>query len=724
MLITRPFLHCVPKSLRTCVAAAVVLSTALAAGQFKETDAATNSLTPTQTDYAIVTFEDPPAASYAGGIPGYPATKPARGKKLNVADPAVRNYLRRLNQGHANFRSFLANNAPKVQALREYSLVLNAVAVKLNGNQASVLASAPGVKSVDFSWVYRPTMDVSVDVIHASNLWSAAGGRANAGSGVKVGVIDSGIDDKHPFFACKGPITHKVYASGVAGNPNNLLVNTHGTHVSGTIAGCVIPIGAPITATTTISGIAPAAELHDYNVFPGFGAGFVSPHLAGSAFSHDIAAALEDTVADGMDVDNMSIGGTVQGPHDLLADAVNAAFDAGLVVAVAAGNSGPNAFTVESPGSAAKALTAGASTNKHFLGIPVTSGGNSFGAVMGDFGQTFVLTNVAFTTTSPANGCTAISTTLTGKIAVIVRGVCSFSTKIRNAQAAGAVGVLMVNNIIGDPIIMGQDGTPNQPTLPAAMLSKPDGAALGGSGTATVNSTIVSEFVTNNQDIIASFSSRGPTPFTYLIKPDATAPGVNVYSSVFGANPNTDFSFEMFQGTSMATPHLAGSAVLLRQLHPAWSPADIKSALVNSADRPVKNATATGLPFAGTLDRGNGRVNVEKATATPLTLDPVSASFGFFNGNVPVSGSVALSINNVSGSSQSCTVSNSGSTIVTVPGSIALGAGASTTLTLALNAGQANQTPSGIYTGDVVINCGGAMLTAPWMVVISREAKP
>src|SRR5262249_27308468 len=149
---------------------------------------------------------------------------------------------------------------------------------------------------------------------------------------------------------------------------------------------------------------------------------------------------------------------------------------------------------------------------------------------------------------------------------------CSFSAKVRNAQAAGAVGVLMVNNIIGDPIIMAQDGTPNQPTISAAMLSDTDGAALGASGTASIDSSIVSEFVTDHQDIIASFSSRGPTPFTYLIKPDATAPGVNVYSSVFGENPNTDFSFELFQGTSMATPHLAGSAALLLQLHPDWSP--------------------------------------------------------------------------------------------------------------------------------------------------------
>jgi len=692
-----------------------------ALAQFVQTDASTSPQTRNQTEFVIITFQDSPAATYDGGIPGFPATRPERGKKLKVADPAVQNYLRRLSEGHANFRSFLNKSAPKAQVVREYSLVQNAVAIKLNGHRADVLASAPGVKSVEFSWLYRPTMDVSVDVIHASNVWPTVGGRANAGAGIKVGVIDSGINDKHPFFACKGPIAHKVYASGVAGNPNNLLVSTHGTHVSGTIGGCVIPIGAPITATNQISGIAPAAELHDYNVFPGFGGGFIA--FGGSAFSHDIAAALEDTVADGMDVDNMSIGGKVQGPHDFLADAVNATVAAGIVVAVAAGNSGPGAFTLESPGTAADALTAGASTNKHFLGIPVKVGSSSFGAVMGQFGATFKAT-AAFATTTPANGCTAISTALTGKIAVIARGVCSFSSKIRNAQDAGSIGVLMVNNIIGDPIIMGQDGTPNQPTLPAAMLSDVDGVVLGASGTASVDSSIVSEFVTNNQDIIASFSSRGPTPFTYLIKPDATAPGVNVYSSVFGANPNTDFGFAMFDGTSMATPHLAGSSVLLLQLHPGWSAKDVKSAIVNTADRPIRNATATGMPFAGTLARGSGRVNVQTATATPLTIDPVSASFGFFNGNVDVSSTLNLAIKNVSGGSQSCTVTKSGPNIVSAPPSIALAGGASTSLTLTLNAGSAKQTPSGAYTGDVTLACGGATLRVPWFVLISREGKP
>src|SRR5262249_24905239 len=162
--------------------------------------------------------------TYDGTIAGFPATRPANGKKLKVSDPAVQNYLRRLSQGHANFRSFLNKNAPAAQVVHELGLVQNAVVVKLNGQRADVMATYPGGKVVEFSWLYHPDMDVSVDVIHASNVWASVGGRANAGAGIKVGVIDSGIDDKHPFFACKSKIVHKVFASGIAGgNPNNLL---------------------------------------------------------------------------------------------------------------------------------------------------------------------------------------------------------------------------------------------------------------------------------------------------------------------------------------------------------------------------------------------------------------------------------------------------------------------------------------------------------------------
>ena len=245
---------------------------------------------------------------------------------------------------------------------------------------------------------------------------------------------------------------------------------------------------------------------------------------------------------------------------------------------------------------------------------------------------------------------------------------------------------------------------------------------MTGGATATGNGTSPAEFITGNADFIAGFSSRGPTPFTFLIKPDLMAPGVNVASSVFGQK------FAFFQGTSMATPHLAGSAALLLDLHPTWTPADVKSALVNTAKRPVGNHL-NGAALTNPQDRGGGRVDLAAAMATPLTINPASASFGFWGGNKNVQGSMTLSIKNVSGAVQTCTLDVTGPAIVddTNPDDMfTVAVGATTNLTLQLSAGQAAQTGSGDYFGDVEINCGTGMplLSVPWWVRIDREGKP
>jgi minor extracellular serine protease Vpr len=279
--------------------------------------------------------------------------------------------------------------------------------------------------------------------------------------------------------------------------------------------------------------------------------------------------------------------------------------------------------------------------------------------------------------------------------------------------------VLIYNNVLGDPTAMAQDGTPNQPTIPAVMVSETNGLALAGlaPSTATVNGTGEQEFLTDGSsaDILASFSSRGPSPFTLSIKPDLTAPGVNVYSSIpaFGCASPPCFAF--FQGTSMATPHTAGSAALLVQLHPTWSPAQIKSALVNSAHRPVKNPSS-GAALSNPMDRGAGRIDLAAASSTPLTFDPVSVSFGQFTGIPPVGFPQSVSVQNVSGSIQSCSVSTGSSLVGASPSTLNVGANGHATLTLRLNAGG---TAGGDYFGDVTITCGSTVLHVPWWVRIS-----
>src|SRR5437867_3851451 len=340
-----------------------------------------------------------------------------------------------------------------------------------------------------------------------------------------------------------------------------------------------------------------------------------------------------------MDVINLSIGGRVQGANDLLSEAINAAVDAGTVAVIAAGNSGPGILTVESPGNAANAITAAAASDPHFEGIKVTFDTTTIGAAIGEFANFKPAITAATATTTPANGCTAISEDLTGKIALISRGVCTFGTKIQAAQNRGAVGVIILNNQPTDPFPMAQDGV-NHPTIPAVIVSLADGATLKAHvpGSVTVDGTTFFDFVTTNADILAAFSSRGPTPYDFRLKPDVTAPGVSVLSSVLGGQ------FAFFQGTSMATPHTTGAAALLLAAHPTWSPDEVKSALVNYADRTVTGtfnggeAVGTGFffgdavascgtatiraPWFAAVQRGNGALNGNQNSPALFGLDP------------------------------------------------------------------------------------------------------
>src|SRR5205823_12255476 len=170
--------------------------------------------------------------------------------------------------------------------------------------------------------------------------------------------------------------------------------------------------------------------------------------------------------------------------------------------------------------------------------------------------------------------------------------------------------------------------------LPAVMISKNDGAALRAANPpdASADATLQEFVTTGNQDILAGFSGQGPTAVDFAIKPDVTSVGVNVLSSITCVGkPNTcpgdGTGWAFFQGTSMSTPHIAGSAAVLLDLHPDWSPAQIKSALVNRADLVVKDAK-TGIHDIGPTAQGAGRENLSVAANGTTWLSPVSASFG------------------------------------------------------------------------------------------------
>ena len=694
------------------------------------------------TSSVIVQLKGDPLSTYS-------ATKPAPGKKIDFNSNTVKSYRAQLAAGRNDFQNWLRANAPNAKMTSQYDISLNAVAVQLNGTSLETIAGAPMVQQVQYNALYHPNLSESYKIINASGAWGAAGGRSVAGAGIKIGDIDTGIDETHPFFDPTGfsypagfpkcdaadSTTHhqdenckyvspKVIVAKVFFNKakqqglDAQAIQDHGTHTAGDAAG-VTGKTAVVNGVSIddMSGIAPGAFLGNYNVFPG---GVLN------ARSEDILNAVDAAIADGMDVLNLSLGGGFHGNNDLLAIGLDDAVDAGLVVAVAAGNSGPGAGTIESPGRARKVITVGASTNQHFVGQPFTypaGGGTTIGAAVGEFLALPTASYDLFDTNSTA--CTSVDPGASGKLAIVNRGTCTFSTKVRSAIAAGAVGVLVINNVAGDPTAMAKDGLGGD-DLPAVMIGLNEGAALRASGETTASaSSTLEEFITTNKDILAGFSSQGPTAVDLAVKPDLTSVGVNVLSSITcvgkgGGCPDDGTGWAFFSGTSMSTPHIAGSAAVLLDLHSTWSPAQVKSALVNRADLVIKD-TLTGTHDIGPTAQGAGRENLSVAADATTWLDPVSASFGKVAVGHPTS--FTMTLFNPTGSDQTFTVSttmftpdtfggtvpsiydagtlSAGDSRISVPASVTVPANGSTTMTVTVSSGH----------GDVVqgwINLDGA----------------
>ncbi|WP_301238365.1 S8 family serine peptidase [Polycladomyces subterraneus] len=571
--------------------------------------------------YYFVELSDPAIAEYNGGIQGYAKTKPEAGHKISIQSEAVQSYANRLKSEQDAVKNWLRRKAPKARVVTEYEITLNGLAVKTNGTDPSILRQAPGVKRVVKSIKYRPAMDVSHEIINDIPMWKSG----YDGKGIKVAVIDSGIDAKHPFltdpdlktpegfpkgdtrFTSKKVIVARVYSPDPTKTPE--AIDSHGTHVSGTIAGIANYQDPSGVATKPLSGVAPKAYLGNYNVFP------CSDCEADSIY---IAKAVEDAVRDGMDVANLSLGGPAEPGFDLLAEVVNAAVDAGMVTVISAGNEGPGPMTIGSPGTADKVITVAAVTNKHFIGLPIKvtvdgvektlpAGSSAPGGQI----QTRVAAPLAVVTDDNGTACQGITADLTGKIAVIKRGGCTFTQKAAAAQEKGAVGVILINNTDGDPTAMLVE---ESVTIPMVMVSMNDGDWIlkGQSASAVLEPLPEREFLTTNDSYIANFSSRGPT-VNYTLKPDVAAVGVNVYSSVVGGG------LASYNGTSMSAPHVAGAAALLQQAHPDWTPQDIKAALIGTGRDP-KSA-------ANPLEVGGGIIDVAAANKPVALANPASLSF-------------------------------------------------------------------------------------------------
>ncbi len=416
-------------------------------------------------------------------------------------------------------------------------------------------------------------------------------------------------------------------------------VDGHGTHTATIAAGVRKEASIYGTRVDEVQGMAPRARVAVYK------ACWLRPgDQRASCNTSDLASAIDAAVADGVDIINYSVGTSmdrISAPDDI---ALLAATKAGVLSVVAAGNEGPNLGTIGSPAGGPWVITAAASTREGQtsreamqINEPASIAGKyavreaSFTPPLADsdpIEAELVLADDnddlgGAGTTSDACESLINDEEIVGQIALIQRGGCDFEVKIQNADDAGAAAVV-VYNIAGDPIVM--SGASGLSDIPALMVGQADGESFieqidaGETIVAVLDKgLLLTEAESGNR--IATFSARGPGPVQDILKPDVSAPGVNILAGFTpdAANRTPNETFGYLSGTSMSTPHVAGVAALLMQSHPDWSPAAIKSALMTTAHQSLTQSD--GETQANPFDFGAGHIVPNKAFDPGLVFD-------------------------------------------------------------------------------------------------------
>ncbi len=652
----------------------------------------------------IVQFVEAPALTYRGNRGSLAATRPAAGQKFNPRSTAVRQYTRTLLDKHDEaLQSVGAYN----DKLYSYRYTFNGFAARLTALQAQKLRSRKDVLNVwedQVRYLYTNNSPVFLGLYDATaGLTSALNLK---GEDVVIGVIDSGIAPEHPSFAdtieaerpklcnstwsessllglwlckrfknrddqqvyeppsdwngscqvgenftadaCNNKIIGaRFYADGFLETYNQMDENEfmsprdadgHGTHIASTAAGTEVRATLAGTEIGRVVGMAPRARIAVYK------ACWLEPgQERGSCSTADLQRAIEDAVADGVDIINYSVGNTdisISDPDDL---ALLAASNAGVLSVVAAGNDGPDNGTILSPSGAPWVLTVGASSRSgdRFdaamrINSPTSITGDismkeaSFTPRLLDDGPiTAALVLVNDSNATDGSEYDACSPLLNGSdvvdnIAFVQRGECDFEVKLRNAETAGAIAVVVFSNN-GKLIVM--TGTRGSVNVPGVMINQGDGQRIlstlksGAAVEITLDASLILT-APETGNVLAGFSSRGPNLTTPdILKPDITAPGVNILAGQTPdvANGVRDELFQYLSGTSMSTPHVAGIAALIKEAHPDWSPAAIKSALMTTGRQDI--VKEDGQTPADPFDIGSGHVVPNLAVEPGLVYD-------------------------------------------------------------------------------------------------------
>lgn len=622
-----------------------------------------NSLALSETGLYIVRLQDASLAAYRGGVAGLRATSPeiTGARRLDPTSNDSQAYLAYLSgkQGEL-LRGMSLAFGRSVEVVHQYKNVLNAVAVRISHEEALKAFNLPGVIAVYPDEVRQLETDAGPILIGAPSIWTGdtLDGSATYGEGIIIGVIDTGINHAHPSFADSGKdgynhtnpygagnyvgvcATDPAYAdfcsdkligaydltTPYSGGPED--ENGHGSHTASTAGGNFVDVefddGVGGTFTVPIQGVAPHANLIAYRVCTDSGG------CQGTA----TIASVDHAIPDMVDVLNYSISGTDDPWNDPVDLAFLDAFTAGIFVSASAGNDGPDPSTVAktAPWNASVAGTTHNRIEAHMVDMRTDSG--TLTGLAGLEGTGPLLTEdlskpiIYGGDVDAANfdGCDAwVGTPFTGLIGLVQRGSCTFAIKVNNLAAAGAVAALVYNNISGPPIVM---GGLESTTIPSLMISLSDGldvvALISGDNTASATLYAALGFAYGDDwgDYMYDFSSRGPSQWE-LVKPDYGAPAVNVLAAVAASGGNP-VQYDFYSGTSMAAPHGSGSAALLMDLHPDWSPAAVKSAIATTAFQGVTDTDGTP---ADPFDIGSGRINLSTAAFAGFVMEETTANY-------------------------------------------------------------------------------------------------